>query len=138
MTQSETRTEDRPQGRLRSAFLRCHPPVRPYRTPNHILSRRPNGPSIRVARGVFYPPGTFRSRSVEWEETVHQDNGILGFTTKHLYFSEPKKKLSVRYDQIMDFEPFDDGFELMRDAQTAKPQSFQTGDGWFAFNMAQM
>ena len=29
-----------------------------------------------------------------------------------------------------------DGFGLMRDAQTAKPQSFRTGDGWFAFNLA--
>ena len=24
----------------------------------------------------------------------------------------------------------------MRDAQTAKPQAFRTGDGWFAFNLA--
>ena len=23
----------------------------------------------------------------------------------------------------------------MRDAQTAKPQSFRTGDGWFAYNL---
>ena len=34
------------------------------------------------------------------------------------------------------FEPYDDGFGIMRDAQTAKPQSFRTGDGWFAFNLA--
>ena len=95
-----------------------------------------HGLSIRVARGVYYRPGTFRSRSVEWEETVHQDTGLLGFTTKHLYFSGPKKKFRVRYDRIVDFEPFDDGFGLMRDAQTAKPQSFRTGDGWFAYNLA--
>ena len=24
----------------------------------------------------------------------------------------------------------------MRDAQTAKPESFKTGDGWFAYNLA--
>ena len=24
----------------------------------------------------------------------------------------------------------------MRDAQTAKPQTFVTGDGWFAYNLA--
>ena len=24
----------------------------------------------------------------------------------------------------------------MRDAQTAKPHSFRTGDGWFAYNLA--
>ena len=95
-----------------------------------------HGLSIRVERGVYYRPGTFRSRSVEWEETVHQDTGLLGFTTKHIYFSGPKKKFRVRYDRIVDFEPFDDGFGLMRDAQTAKPQSFRTGDGWFAFNLA--
>ena len=95
-----------------------------------------HGLSIRVARGVYYRPGTFRSRSVEWEETVHQDTGLLGFTTKHLYFSGAKKKFRVRYDRIVDFEPFSDGFGIMREAQTAKPQSFRTGDGWFAFNLA--
>ena len=95
-----------------------------------------HGLSIRVARGVYYRPGTFRSRSVEWDETVHQDTGLLGFTTKHLYFSGSKKKFRVRYDRIVDFEAFNDGFGLMREAQTAKPQSFRTGDGWFAFNLA--
>ena len=89
-----------------------------------------------MARGVYYRPGTFRSRSVEWDETVHQDTGLLGFTTKHIYFSGAKKKFRVRYDRIVESEPFDDGFGLMRDAQTAKPQSFRTGDGWFAFNLA--
>ena len=24
----------------------------------------------------------------------------------------------------------------MRDAQTAKPQAFKTGDGWFSYNLA--
>ena len=95
-----------------------------------------HGLSIRVARGVYYRPGVFRSRSVEWEETVHQDTGLLGLTTKHIYFSGPRKKFRVRYDRIVDFEPFSDGFGLMRDAQTAKPQSFRTGDGWFAYNLA--
>ena len=54
----------------------------------------------------------------------------------NLHFSGPKKTLRARYDRIVDFDPFDAGFELMRDAQTAKPQSFRTGDGWFAFNLA--
>ena len=96
-----------------------------------------HGVSIRIARGVYYRPSTFRSRSVEWEETVHQDTGLLGFTTKHLYFSGVRKRFRVRYDRIVDFEPFSDGFGIMRDAQTtAKAQSFRTGDGWFAYNLA--
>ena len=36
----------------------------------------------------------------------------------------------------MDFEPFSDGFGVVRDAQTAKPQTFLTGDGWFAYSLA--
>ena len=88
-----------------------------------------------MARDVCHRPGTIRSRNFEWDETVHQDTGLLGFSTKHLYFSGSKKKFRVLYDRIVDFEPYDDGFGLMRDAQTAKPQSFQTGDGWFAFNL---
>ena len=29
----------------------------------------------------------------------------------------------------------DDGFGIMRDAQTAKPQTFRTGDGWLPYKL---
>ena len=90
-----------------------------------------HGVSIRVARGLYYNPRQFRSRPIEWEETVHADTGLLGLTTKHVYFAGPKKKFRVRYDRIVAFEPYNDGFGIMRDAQTARPQTFRTGDGWF-------
>ena len=115
-----------------------------------------HGLSIRVAKGVYYRPSTFRSRPIEWEETIHTDTGLLGLTTKHLYFapgygacqhhppmrrpvaclSGARKKFRVRYDRIVAFDPYDDGFGIMRDAQTAKPQTFRTKDGWFAYNLA--
>ena len=95
-----------------------------------------HGLSIRTARGVYYRPSAFRSRAIEWEETVHQDTGLLGFTTKHIHFSGPKKRFRVRYDRIVDFKPYDDGFGIMKDNQTAKPQAFRTGDGWFSYNLA--
>ena len=95
-----------------------------------------HGVSIRVARGLYYSPRQFRSRPIEWEETVHADTGLLGLTTKHLYFAGSRKKFRVRYDRIVSFDPYDDGFGIMRDAQTAKPQAFRTGDGWFAYNLA--
>ena len=95
-----------------------------------------HGLSIRVARGLYYRPSTFRSRPIEWEETVHADTGLLGLTTKHIYFAGSRKKFRVRYDRIVSFDPYDDGFGIMRDAQTAKPQTFRTGDGWFPYNLA--
>ena len=95
-----------------------------------------HGVSIRVARGLYYSPRQFRSRPIEWEETVHAGTGLLGLTTKHIYFHDARKKFRVRYDRIVSFDPYDDGFGIMRDAQTAKPQTFRTGDGWFAYNLA--
>ena len=95
-----------------------------------------HGLSIRVARGLYYRPSTFRSRPIEWEETVHADTGMLGLTTNHIYFAGSRKRFRVRYDRMVAFEPFSDGFGIMRDAQTAKPQTFRTGDGWFAYNLA--
>ena len=77
-----------------------------------------------------------RTQSVEWDETVHPDNGLLGFTTEHIYFYGPNKKFRVRYDRIVDFETFADGFAVMRNAQTAEPGSIRTGDDWFAYNLA--
>ena len=94
-----------------------------------------HGVSIRIAKGLYYSPRVFRSRTHEWEETVHVDSGLLGVTTKHLYFHGSRKRFRIRYDRIVSFEPYDDGIGVMRDAQTAKPQNFVTGDGWFIYNL---
>ena len=80
-----------------------------------------HGVSIRVARGLYYSPRQFRSRPTEWEETVLADTGLLGLTTKHIYFAGSLKKFRVRYDRIVSFNPYEDGFGIMRDAQTARP-----------------
>ena len=40
------------------------------------------------------------------------------------------------YRRTVSFEPYRDGSGIMRDAQTAKPQTFVTGDGWFVYNLA--
>ena len=109
-----------------------------YKTKTHRERRgTSHGLSIRIAKGVYYRPSTFRSQVVEGDETVNADTGLLCFTTKHLYFSGPISKLRVRHDRIVDFEPFTDGFGIMRDDQTAKPQQLRTGDGRFAYNLAQ-
>ena len=42
----------------------------------------------------------------------------------------------MSYDRTVDFEPCSHDFGIMRDAQNAKPQSFKTGDGWFACSLA--
>ena len=94
-----------------------------------------HGVSVRVARGLYYSPRTFSSQTHEWDETVHLDTGLMAVTTKHIYFHGSSKRFRVRYDKIVSFEQYSDGIGIMRDAQTAKPQTFRNGDGWFAYNL---
>ncbi len=96
------------------------------------------GVSVRVARGVYYNTGRFNSRTVETTVTEHMDTGTVGITTKHIYFGGKSKKFRVNYSRIMAFDPFTDGIGIMREAQTARPQKFKTGHGWFIYNLVTM
>ena len=96
-----------------------------------------HGLSIRVANGLYYRPSAFSGRSVASEAVTHADTGMLGITTKHLYFHGPVKRFRVRYDKIVSFEPYSDGLGFMRDNLRAKPETFTVGedDGWFLYNL---
>jgi len=93
------------------------------------------GVSIRVAKGLYYRVGGFRGHPVSTAEMVNMGSGPLGITDKHIYFASPAKSFRVKYDKIVSFTPYSDGIGIQRDAQTAKPQVFVTGDGWFTYNL---
>jgi hypothetical protein len=93
------------------------------------------GVSVRVTKGVYYHTGGFNSRSVERTQTEHLDTGILGVTTKQIYFAGASKRFRVPFSKVVTFEPYSDGIGIMRDAASAKPQTFITGDGWFTYNL---
>lgn len=93
------------------------------------------GVSIRVAKGLYFRTSGFRAHPVETTETVHVGTGIFAVTNKHLYFAGAAKSFRVPYKKIVSFEPYSDGIAIQRDATTAKPQSFITGDGWFTYNL---
>lgn len=93
------------------------------------------GISVRVMKGVYYRVGSFKGKALETTERVHVDDGWVVITDKNIYFSGSKKSVRVPYKKIISFEPFSDGFGIMRDTSTAKPQLFVTGDGWFSYNL---
>jgi len=93
------------------------------------------GVSIRIAKGVYYRTGGFKGERVQTSETIHADTGLLGVTNKHVYFAGTSKRFRINYNKIVAFEPYSDGIGVQRDAQTAKPQTFVTGDGWFTYNL---
>ena len=93
------------------------------------------GVSVKVMKGVYYRVGAFKGHTVEHTERVLVDTGMLVVTQKNLYFAGPQKAVRVPYAKIISFEPFEDGIGILRDAATAKPQLFVTGDGWFTYNL---
>ncbi len=97
---------------------------------------RSHGISVRVMKGVYYRTSSFKGHPVEHTERQLIDRGWLGLTNKNIYFGGPQKSMRVPYSKIVSFEPFADGIGIMRDAATAKPQIFITGDGWFTYNLA--
>lgn len=96
---------------------------------------RSHGASVRVAKGLYIRSGAFRGQPVKTDQVVHVDTGMVGVTTHHIYFAGPAKSFRVNYAKIVSFEPFADALGIQRDAQTAKPQIFVTGDGWFTYNL---
>ena len=94
-----------------------------------------HGVSIRLAKGLYYRVGTFKRHPVETTETVAVGSGPLAITNRHLYFAGSEKTFRIRHDKIVSVQPYEDGVGVQRDAQTAMPQLFITGDGWFTYNL---
>ncbi len=94
-----------------------------------------SGFSFRVAKGITYRTGQFKGRPVDRSTLVHIDTGLLGITTQHVYFAGPRKSFRAHYDKIVSFIPYSDGFGIHRDVPNAKPQTFQTGQGWFSYSL---
>lgn len=78
----------------------------------------------------------FRGHPVETTRRTHVDTGLFAVTTKHLYFAGPAKSFRIRNDKIVSYTAYSDGIGVHRDAASAKPQTFITGDGWFTYNLA--
>jgi hypothetical protein len=93
------------------------------------------GVSIRVMKGVYYRASAFKGHPVDQTVRVHIDSGWVAVTNKNIYFAGSLKSVRIPFTKIVSFEPFNDGIGVMRDAATAKPQIFVTGDGWFTYNL---
>ena len=107
------------------------------------------GRDTRISERGHPSNGSQRQHALKLPDTAHRvgrehqgRHRPAGPTAKELYFTGFKKncrsipKFRVRYDRFVSFEPYEDGFGIMPDAQTPKPQTFVTGDGWFVYNLS--
>lgn len=94
-----------------------------------------SGVSVRVARGLYFRTGGFRGHPVERVALEPRDTGLLGLTTKHVYFHGTSASFRVPYRKIVSFRAYDDGMGIQKDGARARPQIFVTGDGWGVYNL---
>lgn len=94
------------------------------------------GVSIRVAKGLYFRTSSaFQGHPVEHTQLQQVDTGLFGVTDRQLYFSGATKSFRIPYKKIVAFTPYSDAIGIVRDAASAKPQVFMTGEGWFAYNL---
>ena len=91
--------------------------------------------SASVAMALYLKTTEVNAEFVESEEKVRIDRGILGVTTKHIYFAGTTKSIRINYSNIVSFKHYSDGIGLVQDSPQASQQEFATDDGWFVYNL---
>lgn len=70
------------------------------------------GPSIRVAKGIYFRVGGFRAES--HEELKNIDQGTLTLTTKRLVFAGNKRTVNIDLRKIISIQPYSDAIAIRR------------------------
>lgn len=85
------------------------------------------GPSIRVAKGMTWRLGRFKSKSESHEELRNIDTGTLTITSKRLVFSGAVKNISIELKKIVSIDPYEDGISLSKEGKE-RPAYFTNVD----------
>ena len=73
------------------------------------------GPSIRVAKGLYFRVGGFQSQS--HEELKVLDQGIVTLTNKRIVFSGSKRTVNIPLKKIISMEPYSDALSIVREGK---------------------
>jgi len=88
-----------------------------------------SGFSIRVAKGLTWRVGSFKGKRVQRREVKFVDTGIVGVTTRHIYFSGDFSKFRVPLEDFIEFSAVDEnGICAQRDSDPDEAEYFMNGD----------
>ncbi|HOB18297.1 MAG TPA: hypothetical protein PKK74_06355 [Candidatus Methanoculleus thermohydrogenotrophicum] len=75
------------------------------------------GPSIRIAKGVYFRTSGFGSRSESHEEIKAIDSGTLTLTNRRLVFAGGKRTINFPLKKIVGLKPYKDALAINRDGK---------------------
>lgn len=96
------------------------------------------GVSVRVARGVYWHFGKSRGHRVEHQVLKDLGSGMVGVTSKHLYFITGNlESMRIKHDKIVSILPDSKGAVIYREGARSNPLFFECDDPWFFVNVVQ-
>lgn len=100
----------------------------------HTTTRRvggSTGPSLRIARGVYWRASAFASKPVRQTYTQVDDTGTFTVTNKRAIFIGRSKNVNLALAKILSTEPYTDG--LLLNPERGRSVVLRTGsqDAWF-------
>ncbi len=127
----------------------CNTPDLPFRLQKSetLLWVFPNVNYYRVRTSreidgrVYLLSGRFTGDVIEDEATEFVDSGVFGITTRHIYFGGASERFRIAHDRIVAVEPYNGGenvihgVHIMRDSEGARLETFDLGDGAFAYKL---
>lgn len=75
------------------------------------------GPSIRIAKGVYFRTSGFGSRSESHEEIKVIDSGTLTLTNRRMVFTGGKRTINFPLRKVVGMEPYRDGLAINREGK---------------------
>jgi len=89
--------------------------------PRSVRTGGYGGPSIRLAKGLYFRVGGFKAES--HEELRNIDQGTFSLTDKRIVFSGRKRTINVNLNKIISIDPYSDGISIRREGMS-KTQYF--------------
>ncbi|MFH1740305.1 MAG: CheF family chemotaxis protein, partial [bacterium] len=88
---------------------------------------------IRLAKGLYWRMGDVAVQRVSEDAMTHIDSGRIFLTNKRIVFMGNRGNKTIRLDKILDFEAFQNGIQIQKDA--GKNPFLQFSDGVDVFAM---
>ena len=83
---------------------------------DHVYRERVGGShgtyTVRIAKGVYYHPGSTRGRTVVHTEQVVADSGVLSISSHRIAFIGHKQNFNAPWAKVLHAEPMSDGMAL--------------------------
>jgi hypothetical protein len=91
---------------------------------------------IRLAKGIYFRAGDLGFQSVSQEVLKPVDQGELYLTNKRVIFVGGHKSTNIRMSRILDFRPYSNGIELVKDSGRNPFFEFDHNVDLFALTLA--